>query len=192
MKFSGKAKFKSKWGIFNFVCGVTDEGLEHSILWIGDICSSHSPLLRIQSSCLTSTALGGVICDCAEQLTMSFEMIADEGRGAIVYLEQEGRGHGLYQKVETMCQMNQGMDTVDAFLTRGLEPDLRDFTDVGRILRFIEFPKKIRPITNNPAKLKHLEDDGFIIEKRVPIVVAERADIEGYMRAKKVKLGHLL
>lgn len=192
MEFSRKARFKTTWGDFNYVCAKNADAREHSLLWLGDVTCGPAPLLRVQSSCLTSTALGGIICDCAEQLSLSFELIASKGRGAVIYLEQEGRGHGLFQKVETMCEMNCGKDTVDAFESRGMEADIRSFQDVAPILCHIKFHKQIRMITNNPQKIAELESNGFIVEERVPMVVPERPEIEGYMQAKKMKLGHLI
>ena len=192
MKYSECAQFKTKYGKFNYIAAQSAAGKQHSVLWIGEVETLTPLLLRVQSACLTSTALGGTICDCAGQLEMSFAAITSAGRGIILYLDQEGRGHGLYEKVNTMYAMNNGADTVSAFTNRGLEADIRSYTDVGPLLQKINVSAPLICLTNNLNKISTLTSLGFQIAERQSINVPKRPEIEGYLEAKRKKLGHII
>jgi GTP cyclohydrolase II len=190
MKYSKTAKYPTKYGVFHYICARTDEGAQHSALWMGDVQSLEPLLLRIQSSCLTSTALGGLICDCAEQIEKSFGEIATTKRGILLYLDQEGRGHGLLEKVNTMYEMNAGADTVSAFTSRGLMPDIRDYHAVGELLKHLAIAAPLICMSNNPTKVEALKSMGFVVSERRSVLVASRQETINYLRTKREKLGH--
>jgi 3,4-dihydroxy 2-butanone 4-phosphate synthase/GTP cyclohydrolase II len=191
VKYSGVARFKSKYGVFNLLAA-TRSTRTHAAIWMGDIAGGDAPLVRIQSACVTSTAFGALMCDCAQQLEMSLAMIAAEGRGIMIYMDQEGRGHGLREKITTMHAMNNGADTVSAFLDRGLRPDTRNYDEAADLLRYLSVASEVKLMTNNPAKVDGLATRGFALSARVPIEVDPTDLIRAYLVTKRDKLGHLL
>lgn len=192
MRLSPTAKFRSKYGDFNLMSFETMRSVEHAAMWIGDLSAATTPLVRIQSACMTSTVLGGVICDCAEQIKLSFQHIVGEGCGLFVYLDEEGRGLGLCEKVAAIAEMNRGANTVTAFTQRGLSPDIRTYESAGIILRKLGVMKSLRLMTNNPRKIDALKMQGFDIVERVAVEVAPTEHTYGYLSVKKSQLGHLL
>jgi len=150
------------------------------------------PLVRVQSSCLTSIAFGALTCDCADQLHMSLRLIADLGVGCVLYMTQEGRGHGLLEKVSQLEEVRLGLDTVHAALRRGVEPDVRDYGDASVMLRWLLGDRPIRLLTNNPTKLLGLEACGVRIGMRVPIEVPPTDYNMEDLQVKKQKMGHIL
>jgi len=147
--------------------------------------------VRVHSECLTGDVFGSLKCDCRSQLHRAMEMIAQEGKGVIVYLRQEGRGIGLVNKIKAYHLQDHGFDTVEANEKLGFPADMRDFGIGAQILRDLGV-KKMRLMTNNPKKLIGLEGYGLEIVERVPIITGVCQYNIGYLKAKKEKLGHLL
>jgi 3,4-dihydroxy 2-butanone 4-phosphate synthase/GTP cyclohydrolase II len=147
--------------------------------------------VRMLSICLTGDVFGSQRCDCGPQLHAALQKIAEEGRGVIVYLDQEGRGIGLLNKVRAYALQDEGDDTVQANQRLGFAPDLRDYGIGAQILRDLGL-SSIRIMTNNPRKLVGLEGYGLEIVERIPIVTDPNAENRAYLEAKRDKLGHLL
>ena len=164
---------------------------EHVALIFGDIGDGEDVLVRMHSKCLTGDVFHSLRCDCGWQLDTAMEMIAVAGRGVVVYLDQEGRGIGLLNKLKAYELQDRGADTVEANEQLGFKPDLRNYGIGAQILLDLGL-KSIRPITNNPRKLVGLEGYGLRVNDRVPIVQPEHSESAGYMRTKRDKLGHLL
>jgi 3,4-dihydroxy 2-butanone 4-phosphate synthase/GTP cyclohydrolase II len=164
---------------------------EHVALVFGDIGDGEDVLVRMHSKCLTGDVFHSLRCDCGWQLDTAMQMIAAEGRGVIVYLDQEGRGIGLLNKLKAYELQDRGADTVEANEQLGFKPDLRNYGIGAQILLDLGL-RSIRPITNNPRKLVGLEGYGLSVRDRVPIVQPEHSESAGYMRTKRDKLGHLL
>ena len=157
----------------------------------GDVAGQPEILVRMHSKCLTGDVFGSQRCDCGVQLARAMELIAAEGRGVIVYLDQEGRGIGLLNKVRAYALQDSGADTVQANQHLGFAPDLRNYGIGAQILRDLGL-SSIRVMTNNPRKLVGLEGYGLEIAARVPLVSSPTQENAGYLAAKKDKLGHLL
>jgi 3,4-dihydroxy 2-butanone 4-phosphate synthase/GTP cyclohydrolase II len=164
---------------------------EHVALVFGEIGDGENVLVRMHSKCLTGDVFHSLRCDCGWQLDTAMQMIAAEGRGVIVYLDQEGRGIGLLNKLKAYELQDRGADTVEANEQLGFKPDLRNYGIGAQILLDLGL-RSIRPITNNPRKLVGLEGYGLRVDDRVPIVQPEHSESAGYMRTKRDKLGHLL
>jgi 3,4-dihydroxy 2-butanone 4-phosphate synthase/GTP cyclohydrolase II len=163
---------------------------EHIALVLGDVGPESSVLVRMHSKCLTGDVFHSLRCDCGWQLETAMKMIAKEGRGVIVYLDQEGRGIGLLNKLKAYELQDQGIDTVEANEKLGFKPDLRNYGIGAQILLDIGL-RIIRPITNNPRKLVGLEGYGLTIDDRVPIISIAHDENSSYLEAKRAKLGHL-
>lgn len=163
---------------------------EHIALVFGDV-DAESTLVRMHSKCLTGDVFHSLRCDCGWQLHTAMKMISDEGRGVIVYLDQEGRGIGLLNKLKAYELQDTGADTVEANEQLGFKPDLRNYGIGAQILLDLGL-QKIRPLTNNPRKLIGLEGYGLEVEDRVAIVPTATEENAGYLDAKREKLGHLL
>ena len=164
---------------------------EHLVMQLGEVTGDEPLLVRVHSECMTGDVFGSQRCDCGPQLHKSMEMIAAEGRGLVLYLRQEGRGIGLGNKIKAYQLQDQGMDTVEANLHLGFPSDSRDYGIGAQILRAVGV-KKIRLLTNNPAKRVGLKGHGLEIVDRVPLIVGEHANNESYLRVKRDKMGHLL
>jgi len=164
---------------------------EHVALVYGDIGGGENTLVRIHSKCLTGDVFHSLRCDCGWQLETAMEMIAREGRGVIVYLDQEGRGIGLLNKLKAYELQDSGADTVEANEQLGFKPDLRNYGIGAQILLDLGI-QSIRPITNNPRKMVGLEGYGLRLGERVPIVQPTHDENAEYMKTKRDKLGHLL
>lgn len=166
-------------------------GLEHIALIKGTWSADEPILVRVHSSCMTGDIFGSKRCECGEQLHKSMEMIQKEGKGVIVYLNQEGRGIGLMAKIEAYKLQEEGLDTVDANLHLGYNADERDYGVGAAILRDLNV-KKMRLLTNNPVKRVGLESFGLEVVGNVPIEVTPNKYNEAYMKTKKDKMGHIL
>ena len=169
----------------------TCNGLEHMALIKGEWEDDEPILVRVHSSCATGDILGSMRCDCGEQLHKSMQMIEKEGKGVVIYMQQEGRGIGLMNKIAAYKLQEQGMDTVDANVHLGFKPDERDYGCGAQMLRHLHV-HKMRLMTNNPTKRVGLEAYGLEIVENVPIeVTPNRYDIK-YLRTKRDRMGHQL
>ena len=163
---------------------------EHIALVLGDVGPDSSTLVRMHSKCLTGDVFHSLRCDCGWQLETAMKMIAKEGKGVVVYLDQEGRGIGLLNKLKAYELQDGGVDTVEANERLGFKPDLRNYGIGAQILLDLGL-RTIRPITNNPRKLVGLEGYGLTIDERVPIISIAHDENSSYLEAKRAKLGHL-
>jgi GTP cyclohydrolase II len=168
---------------------ISDE--EFVVLIKGDLQPEIPTLVRIHSQCLTGDVFGSTKCDCGRQLRRAMEMIEEEGRGAIVYQHQEGRGIGILNKTRAYALQDAGADTVEANLQLGLDVDLRDYRQCAEIL-FDMGLCRVRVLSNNPLKIQALREAGMEIVERVSIEVERVESTAAYLRTKKEKLGHLL
>ena len=168
-----------------------DNGLEHIAIIKGDITTSEPVLMRVHSSCATGDIFGSQRCDCGEQLHQSLRMIEKEGRGLLLYLNQEGRGIGLMDKIKAYKLQEEGMDTVDANIHLGHKADERDYGVGAQILRSLGVTK-MRLLTNNPIKRIGLEAYGLEVVETVPIEVTPNSFNRFYMHTKKERMGHTL
>jgi 3,4-dihydroxy 2-butanone 4-phosphate synthase / GTP cyclohydrolase II len=164
---------------------------EHVALVFGELGDGENVMARMHSKCLTGDVFHSLRCDCGWQLHEAMRMIAADGHGVIVYLDQEGRGIGLLNKLKAYELQDRGADTVEANERLGFKADLREYGIGAQILLDLGL-KSIRPITNNPRKMVGLEGYGLHVNERVPIVQPEHQENAGYMQTKRDKLGHLL
>jgi GTP cyclohydrolase II len=165
-------------------------GPEHLALVIGDPYAG-VPLVRLHSACLTGDLLGSLKCDCGDQLQAALAAIAASGGGVLLYLQQEGRGIGLVNKLRAYALQDQGFDTVDANLRLGFEIDERDFALAAAMLKALALTR-IRLLTNNPAKVAGLEAHGITVAARLPLTAGEGAHNAAYLATKRDRTGHLL
>ena len=163
---------------------------EHVALVKGDVAGAENVLVRVHSKCLTGDVFHSQRCDCGWQLDTAMAMIEKEGRGVIVYLDQEGRGIGLLNKLKAYELQDAGADTVEANEQLGFKPDLRNYGIGAQILLDLGL-KSIRPMTNNPRKLVGLEGYGLSVGERVPLESPSHPENAGYLETKRTKLGHL-
>ncbi len=166
-------------------------GQEHIALFKGDLKNNDPVLVRMHSSCATGDIFGSLRCECGEQLHKAMELIEKEGRGVVVYLNQEGRGIGLMEKMKAYKLQEEGLDTVDANLHLGHQADERDYGVGAHILRYLGV-SKMRLLTNNPVKRVGLEAYGLSVEENIPIEITPNPYNEFYMKTKKERMGHVL
>jgi 3,4-dihydroxy 2-butanone 4-phosphate synthase/GTP cyclohydrolase II len=164
---------------------------EHAALVMGDLTTGEPVLVRVHSQCVTGDVFGSQRCDCGEQLDMAMKRIADEGRGVLIYMRQEGRGIGFHNKVKAYALQEQGMDTVEANEALGFAADRRDYGIGMQILLDLGL-SKIKLLTNNPAKRAGLEGYGLEVVERVPIMATPNEHNWRYLITKRDKLGHFI
>ena len=185
------AVLPTEQGNFRMRVFVDNDGAEHSILSVGLDDTSKSPLVRIHSECLTGDAFGSLKCDCGPQLKAEMKRIQEEGCGAVVYMRQEGRGIGLYAKMQAYALQDQGYDTLDANLALGHPGDARTYEFASAMLSSVGFTE-VDLLTNNPDKSTQLTDNGIEVKSRVPIIVGTCEYNRSYLRTKAARMGHLL
>ena len=187
-----EARIPTDFGEFTIIGYRNDvDRAEHVALVYGDVAGQPDVLVRMHSKCLTGDVFGSQRCDCGVQLHRAMELVAQEGRGVIVYLDQEGRGIGLLNKIRAYALQDAGADTVQANERLGFAPDLRNYGIGAQILRDLGL-SSIRVMTNNPRKLVGLEGYGLQITERVPLIADPNRENRGYLQVKRDKLGHLL
>jgi 3,4-dihydroxy 2-butanone 4-phosphate synthase/GTP cyclohydrolase II len=187
-----EARLPTEWGDFQ-IAGYRSliSSEEFVVLYKGEMRPDVPTLVRIHSQCLTGDVFGSTKCDCGEQLHRTMQMIEAEGRGAIVYQQQEGRGIGILNKIRAYALQDDGADTVEANERLGLAVDSREYRQCAEVLFDLGLCK-VKVISNNPGKLQALEEAGLEITERVSIEVNSSAPAAKYMRTKKEKMGHLL
>jgi 3,4-dihydroxy 2-butanone 4-phosphate synthase/GTP cyclohydrolase II len=186
------ANLPTEWGNFmiaGYRSRISDE--EFVVLYKGELRPEVPTLARIHSQCLTGDVFGSTKCDCGRQLDRTMEMIEEEGRGAIVYQQQEGRGIGILNKIRAYALQDEGADTVEANELLGLAVDARDYRQCAEILYDLGLCQ-VRVISNNPLKLQALADAGLKVVERVSIQVDSTKSAAKYLRTKREKMGHLL
>ena len=189
---AAEAKLPTPYGDFKIIAYESDVSQEaHVALVMGDISGAAPVLTRVHSECLTGDSLHSLRCDCGKQLDAAMAAIAKEGRGALLYMRQEGRGIGLANKIRAYALQDQGLDTVEANHRLGFQADLREYGLGAQMLVDLGI-RKMRLLTNNPKKVVGLEGYGLTVEERVPLELDVDPHSAEYMRAKKEKLGHLL
>jgi GTP cyclohydrolase II len=189
-----EANFTSRFGhfrIFGFEGQYGADIEECVVLTMGQLSGETPPLLRIHSQCLTGDVFHSLRCDCRSQLELALNLIAEEGRGIVIYEHQEGRGIGLLNKLRAYELQDEGLDTVEANERLGFEADLRDYQMPADILCHFNV-RSVRLLSNNPDKIAALERAGITVAERIPCIVAPHESTQGYLRTKKQKMGHLL
>ncbi len=187
-----EVQMPTKYGNFNLIpFRQKDNGLEHIALIKGDIKPDEPVLVRVHSCCATGDIFGSLRCDCGEQLHEAMKRIEKEGKGVVVYMNQEGRGIGLMNKIRAYKLQEEGMDTVDANIHLGFKPDERDYGVGAQILNILGVGK-MRLLTNNPVKRVGLESFGLNVTEIVPIEIAPNPFDINYLRTKKNRMGHTI
>ena len=190
--YVGACDLPTPWATFRLHGFVDlDSGKEHVVLTLGDIADGRPVLARVHSECLTGDGLFSQRCDCGAQLEAALKKIAAEGRGALIYLRQEGRGIGLINKIRAYQLQDEGADTVEANEILGFPADLRRYDICRPILETLGV-KTLRLMTNNPRKVSALESIGIAVCERVPLMAGHNASNRRYLATKKKKLGHML
>ena len=191
LHFVENSHLPTEWGSFE-IFGFEDRehDKEHVAITFGDLSGDEPILLRVHSECLTGDALFSMRCDCGAQLRESMRRIAEEGRGVILYLRQEGRGIGLLNKIKAYHLQDQGADTVEANEALGFGADMRDYGICRPMLSHLGITR-VRLMTNNPKKVAALSDMGIEVVERVPLHQGSNPHNVKYLSTKAGKLGHL-
>jgi len=191
LDYAASCELPTPWATFRLHAFVEPAtGKEHVAITLGDVADGEPVLARIHSECLTGDGLFSLRCDCGPQLEAALQKIAEEGRGALFYLRQEGRGIGLVNKIRAYQLQDAGADTVEANEALGFKPDQRNYKLCQPMLRHLQI-STLRLMTNNPRKIKAMEQLGVKVVERVPMVITRNPFNERYLTTKAAKLGHL-
>ena len=192
VRFVETSRLPTQWGEFN-IHGFEDtqSNKEHVVLTMGEVGDGQSVLTRVHSECLTGDALFSLRCDCGSQLHAALEAISGEGRGALFYLRQEGRGIGLLNKIKAYKLQDAGADTVEANEQLGFGADIRDYSMLQSMFEHLGV-NSVRLMTNNPRKVAALEEHGVTVVQRVSLHTDSNPHNEKYLQTKVGKLGHMI
>ena len=192
IRYVESSRLPTQWAEFD-VHGFEDIAAEkeHVVLTLGDISDGEAVLTRVHSECLTGDALFSMRCDCGEQLQASLKAIAAEGRGALLYLRQEGRGIGLLNKIKAYKLQDAGADTVEANEALGFGADMRDYSICKPMLEHLQI-MSLRLMTNNPRKVTAMEELGIKVVERIAVATPHNPHNQHYLATKAGKLGHLM
>jgi GTP cyclohydrolase II len=192
VRYVESSKLPTKWGEFD-MHGFedSDKDKEHVLLSMGDVSSAEPVLARVHSECLTGDAMFSMRCDCGSQLQASLQLIAEKGRGVLLYLRQEGRGIGLLNKIKAYKLQDQGADTVEANERLGFGADMRDYSICKVMMAHMDI-QQVRLMTNNPRKVNALTDQGIEVVERIPLQTGQNPHNEKYLATKAGKLGQLM
>jgi len=188
----GEVTLPTKEGDFN--CRIyrsSFDDKEHMALTVGDVTGGEAPVVRVHSECLTGDVLHSLRCDCGDQLQVAMAEVQALGRGVILYMRQEGRGIGLGAKIKAYMLQDQGLDTLEANLKLGYGADQREYRSSALILKDLGI-NSVRLMTNNPDKVEGLEENGIVVEERIPVVVSSNPHNARYLETKRTRMGHLL
>jgi len=190
LQHGGSCRLPTEMGEFR-LHGFRDPatGREHAALTLGTIDDGQPVLARLHSECLTGDTLFSLKCDCGAQLQRALELISTEGRGALLYLRQEGRGIGLVDKIRAYALQDAGADTVDANRLLGLPDDARDYRIAADMLGLLGIAD-LRLLTNNPAKVEALRGLGISVSERLPLHAGHNEHNQGYLQTKALRMGH--
>jgi 3,4-dihydroxy 2-butanone 4-phosphate synthase / GTP cyclohydrolase II len=187
-----EANLPTKFGNFTAIAYKSDvDPAEHIVLVMGDVAGDDPVLVRVHSECATGDIFGSLRCDCGEQLALALQNISKAGKGALIYMRQEGRGIGFHNKIKAYALQDQGLDTVEANVTLGFAPDLRDYGVGAQIIADLGI-RQLKLMTNNPKKVISLEGHGLKVIETVPIVVKPNPHNRRYLETKQKKMGHML
>lgn len=192
IKRQSEANIPTGTGLFRMIAYAkdADELMPHVAMVSGEDVGSEDVMVRIHSECLTGDLFGSKRCDCGEQLAKSLHIISKKG-GVLIYLRQEGRGIGLINKLKAYQLQDQGLNTIDANIHLGFEPDQRDYEVAGCILKDLGI-QSVKLLTNNPTKVDGLNTYGIKVSERIPIVIPPNKDNEEYLKTKEDLMGHIL
>ncbi|MCP4210656.1 MAG: GTP cyclohydrolase II [Halieaceae bacterium] len=191
VRFIESSRLPTKWGEFH-IHGFedTESNKEHVVLTMGDVSDGQPVLVRVHSECLTGDGLFSMRCDCGTQLEVALEAIAREGRGALFYLRQEGRGIGLLNKIKAYKLQDAGADTVEANERLGFGADMRDYSILVPMIEHLGV-SEVRLMTNNPRKVEALNEMGVSVVERIALHTGSNPHNEKYLKTKVGKLGHM-
>ena len=186
------ARFPTRYGHFTIIGFLNNKDQkDHVVVVKGNVIQRESVLTRLHSSCVTGDVLGSLRCDCGPQLHKSLQMIEKEGMGLLLYMQQEGRGIGLINKIRAYMLKDSGSDTYESNIDLGFKPDERQYELAAAMLSKLGV-KSIRLLTNNPEKIRELESFGVVIKKRIPLETRPSRYNRCYLQTKKERFGHLL
>lgn len=192
ISYSNKAILPTNYGEFNIISFKQEgDSHEHCLIYKGNLNNAEDMLVRIHSECLTGDVFTSKKCDCGEQLNTSMQAIDDKGEGVIVYLRQEGRGIGLFNKINAYALQDQGQDTIQSNHSLGFETDLRDFTIAVKVLEHFGV-KSVELLSNNPEKINILRQSVIKVSRRKPLIMETNEFNLDYLNTKKEQLNHLL
>lgn len=192
IRFVESSKLPTPWAVFDmYGFEDVDNDKEHVVLTLGDVGNGEPVLARVHSECLTGDALFSMRCDCGSQLQAALQKIAEEGRGALLYLRQEGRGIGLLNKIKAYKLQDAGADTVEANEQLGFGADMRNYGICSNMLKHLGI-SSLRLMTNNPRKVNALTDQGIDVVERIPLQTGQNPHNAHYLATKAGKLGHLM
>lgn len=185
------ASLPTRHGEFTMHVYRDEDGKEHAALVVGEPETGEPVLVRVHSECMTGDVFGSCRCDCGEQLEYSLKFLQEHGSGVLLYLRQEGRGIGLANKIAAYRLQEKGLDTVEANLALELPKDARDYRAAAEMLGDLDV-ERILLMTNNPAKIEGLRENGIEVARRLPVGVLPNPSNAGYLAVKREKMGHLL